>query len=87
MRWTGPTELSPPERKQIDTGQIQAAPKLIIRFVRKQILQFRNYQYQSFLLGLLLAQMSQIKDHFKGCDYFKCKDIGFALIAGECDLN
>lgn len=46
MRWTGLncTESSWMKRKQMDTGQIQPAPKLIIRFIRKQILQFRNYQ-------------------------------------------
>lgn len=46
------------KRKQIDTGQIQSALKLTIWFIRKQILQFRNYQEQSFLLGLLITQMS-----------------------------
>lgn len=81
------TESSWNQWKQIDTGQIQAALKLIIWFIRKQTLQFRNYQQQSSLLGLLLPQMSQIKDHLKGCDSFQYKATSFALIAGECDLN
>lgn len=81
------TESSWNQWNKIDIGHIQAALKLIIRFMRKEIIQFRNYQQQTSLLGLLLPQMSQIKDHLKGPDAFQCKATGFALIARECDLN
>lgn len=81
------TKCSWNQLKQIDTGQIQAALKLIVWFISKQILQLRNYQQQSSLPGLLLPQMGQIKDHLKGHDSFQCKATSIALIAEECDLN